>query len=313
MKKRRYAGIMKASLCMTCAFLLWGCAGKSEGGLQTQEESGYVLETERYSMEPSGSPSEHEMNLTDLSVSREPEDTEFYKLAADIPKSEVEQFAKQVKQQFLMQDWKALSEEFSYPITIDGTVYQNEEEFLAVEFGENLNPYFFVELKEESCENMFCNWSGIMLGKTGRVWIAEVLNDDYSSNGLKIRAVNGLTESFGLPGGVSMTADEGDITPASIKLKLENETDLNIIFGDDYELLKFEDGIWKDLLPEDTAFKSIAYTPKRGKPVVWEADWSGLCGSLEAGNYMIVKTVIDSDVKGDDGRYQRAFNFLIED
>ena len=82
-----------------------------------------------------------------------------------------------------------------------------------------------------------------MLGETGRVWVAEALNDDLSSQGLKVRAINGLNESFGLPGGVSMYADESDITPASMKLSLENETGLDIIFEEGFRLQKYDGGI----------------------------------------------------------------------
>lgn len=332
-------------ICAMCAFLLLGCGKKDMDSLQPTTETEYVLETEKEteesSAESSVSPSEQSekeeqsqekttasVPVTEMKkpetqetettentelVSDEQVDSELYTLATNIPKAEVEQYAKQVKQQFLDRDWKALSEKFTYPITIGGTVYENPDEFLAADFEADLNPYFFVELEEESCENMFCNWSGIMMGETGRVWIVEALNEDFTSNGLRIRAVNGLTESFGLPGGVSMRADESDITPTSMKLKLKNETDLNIIFSDDYKLQKFEDGIWKDLdmLPGEMVFHDIAYMPERGKPVEWNVDWSSRYGSLEPGNYMIVKVVIDGDVKGEEGKYQRAFNFLI--
>ena len=150
-----------------------------------------------------------------------PED--FYSLATDLPASKVEQFAKKVKQQLMIQDWDALSGELSYPVTVDGVIYDTPEEFLAADFGADLNPYFFVELEEETCSRMFCNWSGIMLGKTGRVWVVEALNDDLSSQGLKVRAINGLNESFGLPGEVSMSADESDITPTSIDVYKRQE------------------------------------------------------------------------------------------
>ena len=40
---------------------------------------------------------------------------------------------------------------------------------------------------------MACNWKGIIPGKTGRVWVTEALNQDGSSQGLKIK--NGLTEN----------------------------------------------------------------------------------------------------------------------
>lgn len=50
-----------------------------------------------------------------------------------------------------------------------------------------------MELEEDDCKHMACNWKGIMPGKTGRVWVTEALNQDGSSQGLKIK--NGLTEN----------------------------------------------------------------------------------------------------------------------
>ena len=39
---------------------------------------------------------------------------------------------------------------------------------------------------------MFCNWQGIMLGETGQIWINEVLDEEYTSQGLMITAINDL-------------------------------------------------------------------------------------------------------------------------
>ena len=113
------------------------------------------------------------VDLTDVLTGKEPVPEDFYSLATDLPASQVEEFAKKVKQQLLLQDWDALAGELAYPVTIDGASYDTPEEFLAADFGTGLNPYFFVELEEETCSRMFCNWSGIMLGETGRVWVAE--------------------------------------------------------------------------------------------------------------------------------------------
>ena len=57
---------------------------------------------------------------------------------------------------------------------IDGTEVGTKEDFLKLDLENGLNPYFFVELEEETCREMFCNYQGIMMGATGRVWIADV-------------------------------------------------------------------------------------------------------------------------------------------
>lgn len=91
-------------------------------------------------------------------------------------------------------DWTAVSAEISYPITIADVTYNNSTDFLnaAGSFEGNLDEAFFSALESEDCVEMFCNFEGIMIGENGQVWIAEVLDESFTSQGLKIIAVNGL-------------------------------------------------------------------------------------------------------------------------
>ncbi|MDE6389419.1 MAG: hypothetical protein K2L82_16685 [Lachnospiraceae bacterium] len=121
-------------------------------------------------------------------------DDSYYSVATDIPSSDVESYAARVKQLFLQHDWSAISAEISYPITISDITYNNGAEFLDASnsFDSNLEAAFFSALEKEDCKEMFCNWEGIMLGEGGQIWISEVLDAEFTSQGLKITAVNGL-------------------------------------------------------------------------------------------------------------------------
>lgn len=121
-------------------------------------------------------------------------DNGYYQAATTISSAEVELYAAQIRQQFLMQDWSAISSEISYPITISDITYENREDFLNASnsFGSNLNKAFLTAVENEDCVEMFCNYEGIMIGESGQIWIGEVLNADFSSQGLKITAINGL-------------------------------------------------------------------------------------------------------------------------
>ena len=118
----------------------------------------------------------------------------YYSVATDIPRAEVESYAAQIKQQFLEHDWSAISDEISYPITIADITYNNSTDFLNASngFENNLQEEFFTALEKEDCVEMFCNWQGIMLGETGEVWISEVLDEEFTSQGLKIIAIYGM-------------------------------------------------------------------------------------------------------------------------
>lgn len=117
---------------------------------------------------------------------------DYYKMATNKTAREVEDFARLVKGTLLEMDFEKMSELVAYPITIDGERIESQEEFLNMNYGSKVNPKFLEKVEAASCERMFCNWQGIMLGDTGSVWIAEVLDGNMESEGLRVIALNDL-------------------------------------------------------------------------------------------------------------------------
>lgn len=117
------------------------------------------------------------------------DDSNYYNLCTSCSKKEVEDFAAKVKQQIIDKDWAALSENVAYPITIVGTTYNNSEEFLAADFETLCTDRFYEGVKKAETSNMFFNWKGVIIGD-GEVWFSEVLNEDNTSQGLKVTALN---------------------------------------------------------------------------------------------------------------------------
>lgn len=115
----------------------------------------------------------------------------FYQVATHYTKAEVEFFAKQTKQNFLDHNWEAVAKDLSSPFTMDGVSYESAEEFLTLVSEDQLSPEFFEAIEEESCDYMFVNFKGIMFGD-GQIWFSEILNENLTSQGLKIYAINGL-------------------------------------------------------------------------------------------------------------------------
>ncbi|MCI2106017.1 MAG: hypothetical protein LKK00_04765 [Intestinimonas sp.] len=126
---------------------------------------------------------------SDVSGSASKLDTNYYDVCTNYSKAEVEAFASQVKQQILSSDWSGLSENIAYPITIDGVVYPDSGTFINAPFDKLFSKSFLDAISAESCEDMFCNADGIMMGN-GEVWIAETLDDDLKSQGLQIISIN---------------------------------------------------------------------------------------------------------------------------
>ena len=161
----------------------------------TEEDNTLITETtvpsshiETMNMEdtlPAGStPTE-----TTLQAPEENQSVDYYSVCTNFSKSEVEQFAKEVRECILAEDWESLTEYVVYPITMAGVTYEDSTSFLTAPFGTQLDEDSMESIRNERCTNMFCNYAGIMMGN-GEVWIGEVLNEDYSSAGLHVIGLN---------------------------------------------------------------------------------------------------------------------------
>jgi len=121
----------------------------------------------------------------------EPQDTtdsqnaDFYSVCTSFSKDEVEQFAREVKGLILSSNWSVLSEHIAYPITMGGIAYEDSASFVSAPFETLLGANAIEAIQNENCTDMFCKYSGIMMGN-GEVWIGEVLNEDGTSAGLRV-------------------------------------------------------------------------------------------------------------------------------
>lgn len=116
---------------------------------------------------------------------------------------DMERFAKRVRKQILEGDYESLAKECTYPIWIDGESFEDEEALLASGLLQNLPQSFVDVIREETCEDIFHNWRGYMLGN-GEVWFEELLNMDldhmeFSSKGIKIIGFNFILTSYLVP------------------------------------------------------------------------------------------------------------------
>lgn len=116
------------------------------------------------------------------------ENAGYYSLVTDLPKSEVEAFAKQVRECVVSQDWSRLAAFMCDSVTVDGDTY-SVKDFDQMDFS-RVNADFISAIEAESCQDMFCNWQGIMLGN-GEIWISAVTDEDEEKT-LCVTAINGL-------------------------------------------------------------------------------------------------------------------------
>ena len=181
--KKTIAIVLAMFLCIS---LMTACTGKENK--QTTETTVPASHIETMNIEhtlPAGTtPTE-----TTLQAPEENQNVEYYSVCTNFSKSEVEQFAKEIREFILAEDWEGLSEYVVYPITMAGVTYEDSTSFLAAPFEAHLDEDSIEAIHNESCTDMFCNYAGIMMGN-GEVWIGEVLNEDYSSAGLHVIGLN---------------------------------------------------------------------------------------------------------------------------
>ena len=177
--------IVAQSIIILCLTILPACTkdpsaaqGTPSSMLSEGSESIIILETETV---------ETFTNLSEPLEVTVPQD--YYAVCTNCSKVEVEQFAKEVRELILARDWSKLSERIAYPITVGNITYEDSNSFLAIPFEVQLSDGALEAIRAEKCTDMFCNYAGIMMGN-GEVWIAEVLNADLSSAGLKIIGLN---------------------------------------------------------------------------------------------------------------------------
>lgn len=116
------------------------------------------------------------------------DNADFYSICSTYSKEEIEGFAMTIKTLIMEKDWEQLSDKVSYPITIGSVECNNSEDFSGGVFADELNDDFYSALEAESCEEMFCNYAGIMMAN-GHVWFAETIDLETEARELKVISI----------------------------------------------------------------------------------------------------------------------------
>ena len=98
-----------------------------------------------------------------------------------------------------------------------------------------------------------------------------------------------------------------EVTPTSLKVRLTNNGDEDISFGDDYEGIKVYDeatDTWMECQKQyEIACHDILHFVKSGDKqnwFDWYVDWANVYGSLEAGHYRLLKNISIGNIDGGD-------------
>ena len=97
------------------------------------------------------------------------------------------------------------------------------------------------------------------------------------------------------------------VTPTSLKVRLTNNGDEDISFGDDYEGIEVYDeatDTWMECQKQyEIACHDILHFVKSGDKqnwFDWYVDWANVYSSLEAGHYRLLKNISIGNIDGGD-------------
>ncbi len=141
--------------------------------------------------------------------------------------------------------------------------------------------------------------------------VADYMNREMDENAPKAVPTTVFEEEVNVLEGVSMHFVSYE--PTCAILEILNTTDMNILYGEYYDLQVLQDDKWYSLsyVIDNWGFPAIGFYAKKNIPSEWSVNWSGFHGVLVPGHYRLVKGVHD-DAGSDDTKYYLAAEFTIE-
>jgi hypothetical protein len=133
------------------------------------------------------------------------------------------------------------------------------------------------------CEIMLLGITGC--GKNSKLDIGEKSNIEIAKND------------------VTLSIKEGSLTKVSATLILKNNSNVDIIYGNPYEIEIKKDNEWHKIDVE-LFFNSPAYGLASSESTEIELNWKNSYGKLSSGEYRIIK---DIDVEKEDGTFESFY------
>lgn len=106
---------------------------------------------------------------------------------------------------------------------------------------------------------------------------------------------------------VSLSIKENTLTSAGVTLILKNASEVDVGYGNPYEIEIKKDGKWHKIDAE-LNFNSPAYILKTNTEEEIELNWENGYGKLSSGDYRVIKSI---DVEKEDGTFD-TFDVSVE-
>jgi len=115
--------------------------------------------------------------------------------------------------------------------------------------------------------------------------------------------------------GVTMIVKEGTVSSTGLAVTFENNSDKQINYGEHFLLEKKIKEKWYQVpfaIDGNPAIRDIGYSLDSSGVKEWKVDWDWLYGSLDNGEYRIVKEILDFRNAGDYDKYHLTAEFTVE-
>ncbi|WP_261176872.1 immunoglobulin-like domain-containing protein [Anaerobacillus sp. CMMVII] len=124
-----------------------------------------------------------------------------------------------------------------------------------------------------------------------------------------------IYESVNNINGVTMIVKEGTVSSTGLTVTLENNSDKHCIYGEHFQLEKRIKGQWYQVpvaLDGNYGFNDIGYELASSDVREWAVDWEWLYGSLDKGEYRMVKDILDFRNTGNYDKHYLTVEFTVD-
>lgn len=113
---------------------------------------------------------------------------------------------------------------------------------------------------------------------------------------------------------VTMSIKKDTISEDGLTVVIQNNSDKIALYGEEFVLEKKINEGWYEVpvtIEGDYGFNSIGYEVPSGEEGEWKVDWNWLFGSLNEGEYRIIKNILDFRDAGDFDTYYLSAEFTL--
>ncbi len=183
---------------------------------------------------------------------------------------------------------------------------------------------FAIELEPRRIYEVYAEWDEEDIetrGFYGNAYYIFATDNDWENGEIalatpkvsELEVGDAFTEEVNNLEGVSMLMEKYKSTEGDVEIV--NTTNTEYTYGEYYDIQVQKDGVWYSLkhIIDNAAFHARGIIAPPNETSIWQVNWEWLYGQLPAGEYRIVKDILDIRAPGDLTKYYLAAEFEIKE